>query len=147
VQHDLERYRREFPSGALVAQAVFQLADLDEAAGKLPEAQAGFSDVLTRSPGVALGAEAAFRLGRCREQLHDVPGAMKAYTVARACPDLDQPYRLSALARLAALHEARHEFTRAVEIYRDIIHHSKDRELAAAAEDRVTQLSGSPRAR
>ena len=144
---DLERYRREFPSGALVAQAVFQLADLDEAAGKLPEAQAGFSDVLTRSPGVALGAEAAFRLGRCREQLHDVPGAMKAYTVARGCPDLDQPYRLSALARLAALHESRHEFTRAVEAYRDIMHHSKDRELAAAAEDRVSQLSGSSRAR
>jgi len=144
---DLERYRREFPSGALVAQAVFQLADLDEAAGRMPEAQAGFADVLSRSPGVALGAEAAFRLGRCREQLHDVPGAMQAYTVARGCPDLDQPYRLSALARLAALHESRHEFTRAVEIYRDIIHHSKDRELAAAAEDRVTQLSGSPRAR
>jgi hypothetical protein len=71
---------------------------------------------------------------------------MKAYAVARDCPDLDQPYRLSALARLAALHESRREYTRAVEAYRDIIHHSKDRELTAAAEDRVSQLSGSPHA-
>jgi hypothetical protein len=72
---------------------------------------------------------------------------MKAYAVARSCPDLEQPYRLSALARLAALHESRHEYTRAVEAYRDIIHHSKDRELTAAAEDRVSQLSGSTHTR
>jgi TolA-binding protein len=144
---DLDRYRREFPTGTLAPQAAFQLADLDEAAGQLTLAQSGFSDVLARSPGPALQAEAAFRLGRCREQLQDVPGAMKAYAVARACPDLDQPYRLSALARLAALHESRREYTRAVEAYRDIIHHSKDRELTAAAEDRVSQLSGSTRSR
>ena len=140
---DLERYLKEFPAGALAAQAAFQLADLDEASGQLTLAQSGFAEVLTRSPGPALGAEAAFRLGRCREQLQDVPGAMKAYAVAQSCPDLDQPYRLSALARLAALHESRREYTRAVEAYRDIIHHSKDRELTAAAEDRVSQLSGS----
>jgi TolA-binding protein len=140
---DLERYQREFPSGTLAPQATFQVADLDEAAGQLALAQAGFADVLARAPTPALQAEAAFRLGRCREQLHDVPGAMKAYAVARGCPDLDQPYRLSALARLAALHESRREYTRAVEAYRDIIHHSKDRELTAAAEDRVSQLSGS----
>ena len=143
---DLERYQREFPAGALAAQAAFQLADLDEAAGQLPVAQAGFAAVLARSPGPALQAEAAFRLGRCREQLQDVPGAMRAYAVARDCPDLDQPYRLSALARLAALHETRREYTRAVEAYRDIIHHSKDKELIVAAEDRVSQLSGSPHA-
>ena len=140
---DLERYAREFPAGAQAASAAFQLADMSEGAGQLKDAQAGFAQVLALSPGPALGAEAAFRLGRCREQLQDVPGAMKAYGVARDCPDLDQPFRLSALARLAALHESRREFTRAVEAYRDIIHHSKDRELIAAAEDRVSQLSGS----
>ena len=138
---DLERYTREFPAGALAGQAAFQLADLDEAAGQLTLAQSGFAAVLEHSPAPALQAEAAFRLGRCREQLQDVPGAMRAYAVARSCPDLDQPYRLSALARLAALHESRREYTRAVEAYRDIIHHSKDRELTAAAEDRVSQLS------
>ena len=83
------------------------------------------------------------RLGRAREQLKDLPGAIRAYGVARACPDVDQPYRLSALARLAALHESRREFTRALDAYRDIIHNSKDRELIAAAEDRVSQLAGS----
>jgi TolA-binding protein len=144
---DLERYRSEFPNGTQAAQAVFQLADLDEAAGRIPEAAAGFAQALAMKPGAGLEAEIAYRLGRCREQTKDVPGAIRAYGVARACTDLDQPYRLSALARLAALHESRREVTRALEAYRDIIRNSKDRELVVAAEDRVNQLSGTSRSR
>ena len=140
---DLERYRSEFPTGAQATQAVLQLADLDEAGGQLADAAAGLTRALAMPHDAGLGAEIAYRLGRAREQLKDLPGAIRAYGVARACPDLDQPYRLSALARLAALHESRREFTRALDAYRDIIHNSKDRELIAAAEDRVSQLAGS----
>ena len=144
---ELERYRQEFPAGMQAAEAVFQIADLDEAAGKVQEAAAGFDQALDMKHSVALGVEIAFRLGRAREQLSDVPGAIRAYQEARDCPDRDEPFRLSALARLAALHESRKEYTRAVEAYRDIMKHSNDRELIAAAEERVSQLSASTRRR
>ncbi len=144
---ELERYRTEYPSGAQAADAAFQLADLDETAGHLREAAAGFDRVVTMRTSAALAAEAAFRLGRCREQLGDVPGALRAYGEAGSCPDRDQPYRLSALARLAALHESRREYARALEAYRDIMRNSKDRELIAAAADRVSQLSATHRRR
>ena len=72
-------------------------------------------------------------------------GALKAYRTASACTDLDQPFRLSALARLAALHESRHEPAQAVAAYRDIMQNSKDKELVAAATERVTQLSATTR--
>jgi TolA-binding protein len=144
---ELERYRQEFPAGAQAAEAVFQIADLDEAAGNLPAAASGFDQALNMKHGAALGAEIAFRLGRCREQLADVPGAIRAYQEARACTDRDEPFRLSALARLAALHESRKEYTRAIEAYRDIMKNSQDRELVVAAEERVEQLSASTRRR
>ena len=123
------------------------MADLDEAAGNLKEAAAGYDQALNMKHSAALGAEIAFRLGRVREQLSDVPGAIRAYQEARTCPNRGEPYRLSALARLATLHESRKEYTRAVEAYRDIMQNSKDRELIAAAADRVSQLSASTRRR
>ena len=144
---ELDRYTAEFPSGSLAAEAAFALADLDESAGRLAPAAAGFDRALGLRPGAALGAEIAFRLGRCREQLGDVPGALRAYGEASRTADRDHPFRLSALARLAALHETRREYTRAVAAYRDIMQNSKDRELVAAAADRVTQLSGGQRRR
>jgi TolA-binding protein len=144
---ELERYREEFPAGTQAAAAVFQLADLAEAAGEVQAAATGFEQALNLKHSAALGAEIGFRLGRCREQLNDVPGAIRAYQEARACPDRDEAFRLSALARLAALHESRREYTRAIEAYRDIMKHSKDRELVVAAEDRVEQLSASTRRR
>ena len=144
---ELERYRTEFPHGTQAASAVFQLADLDEAAGDLPTAAKGFEQALNLPHGPAVGAEIAFRLGRCREQQQDVPGAVRAYQEARDCPVRGEAYRLSALARLAALHESRREITRAIEAYRDIMQNSKDKELVAAAADRVSQLSASTRRR
>ena len=144
---ELERYREEFPTGLQASEAVFQIADLDEAAGEMAKAAAGFEQALSLKHSAVLGAEMAFRLGRCREQMNDVPGAIRAYQEARACPDRDEAFRLSALARLAALHESRKEYTRAIEAYRDIMKNSKDRELVVAAEDRVEQLSASTRRR
>jgi hypothetical protein len=64
------------------------------------------------------------------------------YEVARTAPRAE-PFRLTALARLAALHESRHEITLAVAAYRDIMQNSKDQELVAAAADRVSQLAPS----
>ncbi|TMQ48519.1 MAG: tetratricopeptide repeat protein [Candidatus Eisenbacteria bacterium] len=144
---ELERYRAESPSGAQAADATFQLADLDEGAGHLEDAARGFGRTLALSPAPSLALEAAFRLGRCREQLHDGPGALKAYQVATQSAERAHPMRLSALARVAALHEARGETTLAVAAYRDIMRNAKDQELVAAAADRVSALAGSQRRR
>ena len=51
-------------------------------------------------------------------------------------------YRLSAVARVAALYEKRKDYPRAVAAYRDIAQNATDRELAAAAADRASQLAG-----
>jgi len=144
---ELERYRAESPSGAQAADATFQLADLDEGGGHLEDAARGFGRTLALSPAPSLALEAAFRLGRCREQLHDGPGALKAYQVATQSAERAHPMRLSALARVAALHEARGETTLAVAAYRDIMRNAKDQELVAAAADRVSALAGSQRRR
>ena len=147
ARQELQRYGAEFPSGPLAAPAACALADLDAAAGRLDAAVAGFERALSLEPGAALAAEAAFRLGRCREQQGDTTAALRAYGEASRCPELGQPYRLSSLARLAGLHEARRQYTRALVAYRDIVQNSKDRELIAAASDRVTQLSAAKRRR
>ncbi len=144
---DLMRYAVEFPTGPLAAPAATALAAMEAAAGRLDSAQTGFARALSLKPDASLACEAAFRLGRVREQLADTTGAMRAYREAGQSPDLAQPYRLSALARLATLHEARHEYTRAIAAYRDIVKNSKDRELVAAASERVNRLSNHQRRR
>lgn len=142
---ELEKHRAEFPSGDHAAAVAFQLADLDEAADKHQEAARGFERALGLSPGRTLAAEIGFRLGHCRELLKDVPGALRAYAdVARDAPRAE-PFRLSALARLAALHEVRREYAQAVGAYRDIMQNAKDKELVAAAADRVSQLAPTAR--
>ena len=55
------------------------------------------------------------------------------------------PYRLSAVARVAALCEKRRDYPRALAAYRDIARNANDRELAAAAAGRVTQLESAAR--
>jgi hypothetical protein len=57
------------------------------------------------------------------------------------------PYRLSAVARCAALYESRKEYSRALTAYRDLIANARDRELVAAATGRVHSLEAAVRAR
>lgn len=147
ARHELEKHRAEFPSGEHSAEVAFQLADLDDAAGRSAEAVTGFAHALELSPGPALAAEIGYRLGASREQLKDIPGALRAYQEAARVAPRTEPFRLSALARLAALHEGRKEYTLAVAAYRDIMQNAKDRELVAAAADRVSQLTPSMRRR
>ena len=77
----------------------------------------------------------------------DVDAALKAYQSATASAERDDPFRLSAVARCAALYEAKRDYARALTAYRDIARNAKDPELVAAATERVSQLEGSTRAR
>ena len=92
-----------------------------------------------------MAAEIGYRLGRCEERRQQPAAAMRAFREAAAATGGGEPFRLSALARLAALHETRREFTAAVAAYREIVTHSRDRELKAAAEGRLNQLASHTR--
>jgi TolA-binding protein len=143
---ELERWRAEFKSDERAADVAFQLGDLDDAAGLTRDAVREFQSTIALHPRAALAAEAGFRLGRCREQLGDANGAVSAYAQAVAAADQGQDaYRLSALARLAALYEAKREYAKALAAYRDIVAHSNDRALVAAAAGRVSRLESGNR--
>lgn len=141
----LARHASEFPRDERSAQVAYQRADLAEAAGRLAEAAEGFEAALAMNDDAALGIEIAFRLGRCRESMNEADAALQAYARAVAGSDKDHPYRLSALARSAALYESRREFDRALTAYRDIVRHAQDQDLVAAATDRVSQLESASR--
>jgi tetratricopeptide (TPR) repeat protein len=88
--------------------------------------------------------ELLYRVGHSLEQQSNVDGALKAYNRAVASPDRKNPFRLSALARCAAIYEAKKDYARAYTAYRDIAQNSKDGELAAAAAGRAKQLLTQP---
>jgi TolA-binding protein len=140
AEQELETYRKEFPGDERAADVAFQLGDLREASGRTSEALAEFETALASKPSDALRVEAAYRLGRGKEQLGDAEGALRAYEIARAGTDRDDAWRLSAVARCAALYETRKEFAKAVTAYRDIMKNARDEELVAVAAGRVSQL-------
>jgi TolA-binding protein len=136
----LERYQTEFPGDSRADDVQYQLGDLEEAAGQFPPAIEHYQKALAASPKASLAVELHFRLGRCREQVGEAAAALRSYQQASAHGDKANPYRLSAVARLAALYEANRDYPRAVTAYRDIARHSKDQELVSAAAGRASQL-------
>ena len=127
----LEQYRKDFPNDSRASEVAFQLGDLDEAAGKLDEAKKEFETALASRPSSSLAIELYYRMGRLHEQKGETAAALRAYEGAVASPDRDHPYRLSAVARCAALYEAKKDFPRALASYRDIMRNAKDPELVA----------------
>jgi TolA-binding protein len=136
----LIRYREEHPNDARAAEVAYQLGDLEETLGDRAASLAEFQRALASRPSAALEVELQFRVGRALEQQEDLDGALKSYTKAAASMDRRNAYRLSAVARCAAIYEARKDFVRAMTAYRDIAQNSKDNELAAAAAGRASQL-------
>jgi len=137
----LESYRKDFPGDARAVDIAYQLGDIYESTGKFAEAAAEYQQALAVNSKPALEAELAFRIGRCREQQGDTSGALRAYRQAGfAAAYKADPFRLSALARLAALYEAQRDYGKALAMYRDIAQSSSDREVAQAAAGRASQL-------
>lgn len=137
----LEAYREDFPGDARAADVAYQLGDLCESSGRFPDAAAEYERALAANPKPALATELQFRLGGCLERQGRTENAMRAYRRANyAAAYKADPYRLSALARLAALYEAQGEYGRALANYREIAQSASDREVAQAAAGRATQL-------
>ena len=143
AQADLERYRAGHPGDARAAEVAYQLGEIHETANRPDQAVAEYERALASKPNPRLVAEVWFRLGRLREQKGERDAALHAYQNASVSGARGDAFRLSAVARCAALYEARHDFPRAVESYRDLIRNAGDREIVAAATTRVSQLAAS----
>ncbi len=139
----LEQYRADYPGDARAAEIAYQLGDMAESAGQTADAAKEYEAGLAQKCPPAMEAELAFRLGRCRETQNDTDGALHAYQRAAACPDRSQAFRLSALARCAAIYESRREFGKALAAYRDIAQNTRDKDVAQAAAGRASQLESS----
>src|SRR5882672_3186696 len=133
-------YREEHPNDARAADVAYQIGDLEEAAGDQATALDEFQRALTSRPSAALEVELGYRVGRALEEQGNIDAALKAYNRAGASTDRRNAFRLSAIARCAAIYEAKKDYVRAMNAYRDIAQNSKDNELAAAAAGRATQL-------
>ncbi len=136
----LTRYRAKYPADERKAQVAYQLGVLADGGGQTADAVAEFERALAANPPPALEIELDYRLGQCREHEGNVDQALRSYQKAMASPDKDDPFRLSAVARCAALYEQRNELTRAAAAYRDIAKNTKDRELASAAAGRASEI-------
>ncbi len=136
----LVKHREEFPNDSRASEVAYQLADLDEAAGNSTAAEAELNHALEAGPKGPLSIELLFRLGRVLEAQAREKEALIAYERAAAAPDKKNAYRLSAVARCAFFYEKSKQLVRALDSYRDISVNSKDRELAAAAAGRASQL-------
>ncbi|HWN82625.1 MAG TPA: hypothetical protein VNM87_11045, partial [Candidatus Udaeobacter sp.] len=130
-----------YPHDQRTAQVAFQLGDLHEAAGREREAAAEFEQAVAAGPAPEARAEINYRLGQTREKLSDDSGAMRAYEQAMAARPAADPFRLSAVARLAAVYEQKGKVENALACYRDIARNSADAELAAAARGRAAELA------
>jgi len=144
---ELERYRAEHGEDARAADVAYQLGDLAEAAGDHAGALKEFERALASRPRPELAVELGYRTGLAHEQLGEAEAALRAYQTAAAAPMRSDPFRLSAVARSAALYEKRRETTKALAAYRDIVANARDQELVAAATAKVAQLEAGARRR
>ncbi len=140
-------YRQDHPGDARADEIAYQLGDIDDAAGRFPEAQEEFQRALDAKPNAALDTELKFRVGRCLEEQQKMDEAIRWYLRASQAVDRRNAFRLSAVARMASIYESRSEYLKAMSAYRDIAANSKDRELAQAAAGRATQLQSAKRVR
>jgi hypothetical protein len=76
----------------------------------------------------------------CRERLGNVDGALRAYSGALTVEDRADPYRLSALARSAVLHEQNKNYRKAIVAYLDLAKNAGDPEVVLAAKERAAEL-------
>ena len=133
------------PGDARADEVAYQLGEIHETANRPDQAIAEYQRALASKPGTRLATEVHFRLGRLHEQKGEKTAALRAYEQAALSGGRGDAFRLSAVARCAALYEAKRDFPRAVESYRDLMRNAEDREIKAAASTRVAQLQTSGR--
>ncbi|NIO28563.1 MAG: tetratricopeptide repeat protein [Candidatus Latescibacteria bacterium] len=141
AQAALEKYREQHPEDdKRAAEVAYQLGDLHETAGRMDMAVKEYKLALSSKPSSDLKIELYYRLGVCYEQLEDINSAINAYNKAMASKNKEDAFRLSAVARCAALYEKKEDYKKAILAYKDLVRNAKDPELVVAAQERVSQL-------
>ncbi len=136
----LEGCRRGGAAGGREAEIAGLLGEIRAEEGNHAAAAREFETAIAADSKGAKTAELNYRLGECREKLGDIEGAIAAYGASMKAADLSDPFRLSAVARKAALHEQKGNLRGALTAYRDLIENADDPELALAARERAAQL-------
>ena len=136
----LERYRNEHPGDARSVDVSYQLGDLHEKAGNCALAVDEYQKALASGAAQTLAIELYYRMGACREQQGEVDAALASYQKAMQAQNKSDAFRLSAVVRLATLHEEKGNVKGALSAYRDLVRNAKDAEMVAAAKERVAQL-------
>jgi TolA-binding protein len=140
AQEAFESYRKDYGNDERMVDIAYQLGTIYAAAGRDADAEKEFLRALNNGAKAPLTTEVYYRLGACREKLDNADGALKAYAGAMKADDKSDAFRLSAVARVAAIHEERREYTKALGAYRDLIAHATDSELVVAAKQRASEL-------
>ena len=140
AQKLLEEYRTKYPNDERAAEIAHQLGDIHDTAGRLETAAAEFERALAAKHVAALSVELYYRLGVCREELGDTDAAITAYKKAMRTKDKSDAFRLSAVARSAAIYEKEEKYKDALQAYRDLIKHATDPDIVVAAKERAAEL-------
>jgi TolA-binding protein len=137
----LEDYLRRYATDERAPEVAFHLGDLQERAGRTDQAVAQYERALKTHPKRELEPQLHFRLGICQEALGDDKAALTHFKAAQAHPVRSDPFRLSAVVRLAAMYEDKTQYKSALSAYKDLIRNAGDAELVAVATERVAQLT------
>lgn len=136
----LERYRKSYPNDERKADVANQLGDIYEKAERFDHAIMEFRRALSSNPGDDLKIELFYRAGMCREKMGNDKAALANFSEAKQARDPANPFRLAAVARMAALYEKTEQFKKALSAYRDLMQNAQDPEIVKAASTRVAEL-------
>jgi tetratricopeptide (TPR) repeat protein len=139
-QEMLELYRAENPGDERAAEIAYQLGAMHEDAGDYAAAAREYDGAIAAGIGGDQRVEVRFRAGYCHEQNGDDEKALESYALAGKAKDKSNAYRLSALARSAALYEKKQDYPQALAAYKDLIKNATDPELVVAAKERANEL-------
>ena len=137
---NLELYRSEYPNDERSLEIALQLGNLFESTGDWAGAAREYQTAIDAGIDIEFISEILYRLGQCREYQSDMDGALAAYEDAMESGADRDPYRLSAIARSAAIYEDREDYVHALAAYRDLIRNADDPELIAVAQGRADEL-------
>lgn len=134
------KYREEFPNDERALDISLQLAQINRIQSNNPQAIEEYENALRLGVNESLKAEIQYEVGGLYEGLGDLDSALKSYAAAMQSADKKNSFRLSAVARCAAIYEEKEQYSKALAAYQDLAKHADDAELAAAADARAEQL-------
>jgi TolA-binding protein len=140
AQEALEEYAAKYPGDQRAPDVHYQLAEIYDIGGRTQDAADHYLKSLEAGADPLLKAELYYRLGAARETLEDIDGAIRAYAGAKRQKERSNPFRLTAIVRMAAIYEERGETDKAVKAYKDLIKNATDDEVVVAAKARVDEL-------